>query len=73
MFVLTCEVWNPYSKRNCTWKLEEEGLNKWFTLHSFRNIYATIQIQDDTNILVISHPLVPTTIEFTDSMAEHLT
>ena len=77
-FVFTCEEGHPYSRRRFASRLERlikkmDGLNKSITPHSFRHTHATLQIEADTNIKVISHRLGHATIELTDSVYGHLT
>ena len=77
-FVFTCEEGHPYSRRRFASRLERlikkmDGLNKSITPHSFRHTHASLLLEANANMKVISHRLGHATVATTDETYGHLT
>ena len=77
-FVFTCPEGYPFSIRQFSNRLQRllkrmGDLNKNITPHSFRHTHASLLIEANANMKVISHRLGHATISTTDQIYGHLT
>lgn len=77
-FIFTCEEGRPYSRTRFASRIRRlmkrmEGLNKHITPHSFRHTHASLLLEANANMKVISHRLGHATVATTDETYGHLT
>lgn len=77
-FVFTCDEGFPYSIRMFSQRLQRiikhmDDMNKHITPHSFRHTHASLLIEANANMKVISHRLGHATVATTDEIYGHLT
>lgn len=77
-FVFTCDEGFPYSIRKFSQRLQRilkhmDNMEKHITPHSFRHTHASLLIEANANMKVISHRLGHATVATTDEIYGHLT
>src|SRR5699024_1688149 len=77
-FVFTCDEGFPYSIRMFSQRLQRiikhmDDMNKHITPHSFRHTHASLLIEANAYMKVISHRLGHATVATTDEIYGHLT
>lgn len=77
-YIFTCSEGYPYTIRKFSLRLQRllkrmPDLNKHITPHSFRHTHASLLIEADVNMKVISHRLGHSSVSTTDEVYGHLT
>jgi len=77
-FIFTCSEGFPYTIKQFSNRLQRlltrmPDLNKHITPHSFRHTHASLLIEADVNMKVISHRLGHSSVSTTDEVYGHLT